>query len=157
MRLTPIRPPQNRLVQLGLHLLAIVVVLMAIMGQATLAGQLWPLDLQFSALIAAAGLAVQAIVWWPAALGFVAVAVFLPNVALRLAIWPATTAIMIVLHGAHQGMIPLATLGLANTLLLYTLPTVLPILLGSALRVAFHRTGTAPAPNALYQTYRMPI
>lgn len=155
MRFAPIKTRQSRWMQLWLHLLALVAILIAEVLQATVFGSLWPLDLRFSALIAAAGLAVQAIAWWPAALGFAAVAALLPRVGWRVAFWPVAVMVMAMLHGAlgpRLGFVPLATLGATGTLFLYTLPTALPILAGSALRGALPTRGPVGACSATAAT-----
>lgn len=104
-------------------------------------------------LIAAGGLAVLAVAWWPAALVVAAVASLLPRAGLRLAFWPVAVLAMVGLHAAFGpalGFVPLGDLGGAGALRLYAFPAALPVLAGSALRVAISgrrgpRAGAAPA------------
>ena len=121
----------------GLHLLALICLLVAAIALATVSGDLWPFDLRFSALITGAGLAMLAIAWWPAALAFAVISALLPRALWRLAFWPLAVSVMMAIHwgfGTALGFMPLGALGLAGALKLYTIPTAVPILFGSALR-----------------------
>lgn len=127
--------------------------MVAAIGLATVHGGLWPLDLRFSALIAAGGIAVLAIAWWPALLLFGLVALLLARPIWRLALWPIAILVMAALHaafGPDLGFIPLAALGPVGLLRLYALPVALPIVLGSALRdTLFPRKSLLPRNSGL--------
>lgn len=132
-----VKTPLHRLRRLGLHLLALVLLLAVAVLAATVHSGLWPFDLRFSALITVGGIAVLTMAWWPAAMAIGFVAALMPRPLWRLLLWPFAVLAMLVLHaalGPRLGFMPLSGLGLRGTLQLYTIPVAIPVLLGSLLR-----------------------
>ncbi len=141
----------RRLRSLALHGAALIGLMAAGIGVATVHGALWPFDLRFSALITAGGIAVLAIAWWPAALAIGVVAALLPRLSLRLLLWPLVVLSMIALHavlGPRQGFLPLSNLGPLGALRLYAIPVATAILIGSLLRDTLLPRRASHAPQA---------
>lgn len=128
---------------LALHGLAFVGLLVAAVALATWRGALWPLDLRFSALLAAGGLAILLLGWGPLWLVPLLVSAALNRYWQRLAIWPFAVLAMVAWHAAFGptlGFLPIGRLGMIGALDLYALPVALALLLGSAVREALRRT-----------------
>ncbi|WP_347268454.1 hypothetical protein [Paracoccus sp. (in: a-proteobacteria)] len=144
----------QRVMMIVLHLGALVLVATAAVALATWRGRLWPLDLRFSALMAAGGMAQLLRAWGWLWLLPVAAAAALPRLRWRLALWPLMLAGAIGLHavqGPARGFMPLPALGAAGAMALYALPLAIALLLGSLLREAIR-----PRKPIRNQCRRMP-
>ncbi|SCM76205.1 membrane hypothetical protein [uncultured Pleomorphomonas sp.] len=133
-----------------LHGLVLVGLLIAAVALATWWGALWPLDLGFSARMAAGGFVLLLFGWGPLWLAPLLVSALLNRHWQRLALWPFAVLAMIALHAAFgpaRGFMAIDRLGMAGALDLYALPAAMAVLLGSALREGFRRKSTSDVPD----------
>lgn len=136
---------------LALHGLTLIGLLITAVALATWRGALWPLDLSFSALVAAGGLAILILGWGPLWLAPLLMSTALNHPWQRLVLWPFAVLAIITLHAAFgptRGFMALDRLTMTGALSLYALPVALAVLLGSTIREGFRRKSSSNTARA---------
>lgn len=136
----------HKRVILIIHGFALVGVIVAAIGLSSWRGELWPLDLRFSALVTAGGLVILLFGWGPVWLVPLLLSFALKRHWQRFALWPFAVLAMIALHatfGPQRGFMALGHLTMTGALSLYAVPVALSMLFGSVLREAFRRQTTS--------------